>query len=406
MNDFNVITTEKVPIKMWTKGVQAEVGAQAQLKNLANLPFIYKWVAAMPDMHFGLGATIGSVIATDKAIIPAAVGVDLGCGMMAVRTSLMDVDLPGGLAHIRNAIEKAVPHGRTDNGGKNDRGGWGNIPGQIGSQWEFNLADKFKKICEKHPQIAKSNNVKHLGTLGTGNHFIEVCLDEEGRVWFMLHSGSRGVGGRIGQYFIRLAKEEMNQYFINLPDMNLAYLPQGTKYFKDYVEAVNWAQNYALINREIMMENTLEAIKKCIKKKFRADDLIVNCHHNYVQMENHYGRNVWVTRKGAVRARKSDWGIIPGSMGTKSFIVRGKGNLESFTSCSHGAGRAMSRKAAKEMFSVEDHKKATEGVECRKDASVIDETPGSYKPIDDVMNAQKDLVEVVHTLKQVLCVKG
>lgn len=408
MNNFDIIDTEKTPIKMWTKGVTVESAAQNQLRNLANLPFIHKWIAAMPDCHWGNGAAVGSVIATDKAIIPSAVGVDLGCGMMAVRTNLFDHDLPDNLKDIRFTIESMIPHGRTDNGGKNDRGAWKweDIPDHVEYEWNYSLKAQFEKICDKHPKIAKSNNVKHLGSLGTGNHFIEICIDEEHRVWIMLHSGSRGVGGRIGSYFISLAKEDMKKYFINLPDKNLAYLPEGSQYFKDYVEAVGWAQRFARINREIMMKYALQCLQAHVAQTMFADTMVVNCHHNYIEKEHHYGKNVWVTRKGAVRARAGDLGIVPGSMGAKSFIVRGKGNPESFCSCSHGAGRRMSRTQAKREFSLEDHAAATEGVECKKDESVLDETPGAYKPIDDVMNAQSDLVEIVHTLKQVLCVKG
>jgi tRNA-splicing ligase RtcB len=248
----------------------------------------------------------------------------------------------------------------------------------------------------------------HLGTLGSGNHFIEVCLDEKGRVWFMLHSGSRGVGNRIGTYFIRLAQDEMKRLFITLPNRDLAYLSEGSQHFDDYVQAVGWAQRFARENRNVMMAAVVAAVRKSkqIRRKFKADVMAVNCHHNYVQKENHYGEDVWVTRKGAVKAGLGDLGIIPGSMGARSYIVRGKGNRESFHSCSHGAGRAMSRTEAKKRFTLKDHRRATEGVECRKDRSVIDETPGAYKDIEAVMAAQSDLVEVVHTLKQVVCVKG
>lgn len=393
-------------VKMWTKGVPVEDDAKLQLTNVASMPFIHKWVAAMPDVHWGMGATIGSVIPSKRAIIPAAVGVDLGCGMMAVKTSLSADDLPENLKAARTAIEKAVPHGRTSSGkARSDRGAWGDVPEVIGKLWKSGLAKDFKRICDKHPVVEKSNHVNHLGTLGTGNHFIELCLDTEGGVWVMLHSGSRGVGNRIGSYFIKKAKEEMRLYHVNLPDENLAYLSEGTQNFDDYVEAVSWAQRFARMNREAMMRSTLSALRAELGD-FSANAMAVNCHHNYVEKEEHYGEHVYVTRKGAVRAGAGELGIIPGSMGTRSYIVRGKGNKESFCSCSHGAGRAMSRKEAKRRFTLEDHAKATEGVECRKDESVIDETPAAYKNIDAVMEAQKDLVEVVYTLKQVLCVKG
>lgn len=393
-------------IKAWVKGVALEDAARKQLQNVAQMPFVHKWVAAMPDVHWGMGATVGSVISTDKAIIPAAVGVDIGCGMMAVQTSLHANDLPDDLKPLRKAIERAVPHGRTHNGRGGDRGAWRELPKRNATAWKA-LKFDFDRIVDKHRKIGQSNNATHLGTLGTGNHFIEVCLDETDQVWFMLHSGSRGVGNRIGSYFIELAKQDMRRWFINLPDDNLAYLPEGTDHFDDYVEAVGWAQDYARENRRLMMEGMIEAIAQIPAiRPFTTDAMAVNCHHNYVEREHHYGKNVWVTRKGAVRARYDELGIIPGSMGAKSYIVRGLGNRESFHSCSHGAGRAMSRSAARKRFTVDDHKAATAHVECRKDANVIDETPMAYKPIDAVMEAQKDLVEVVHTLRQVICVKG
>jgi tRNA-splicing ligase RtcB len=395
-----------VPIKAWTRGVPVEDAAKQQLLNIATLPFIYRWIAVMPDVHLGKGATVGSVIPTTTAIIPAAVGVDIGCGMMAVRTSLNARDLPDDLHALRTAIERAVPHGRTDNGGRNDRGAWRQPPPRNAEAWA-NLAPKYNEIVEKHPRLGRGNDSNHLGTLGTGNHFIEVCLDESQNVWIVLHSGSRGVGNRIGQFFIELAKKDMRKFMINLPDQDLAYLPEGTENFNDYVTAVQWAQSYAMTNRELMMAEILDAIRAAnLLPPFSADAEVVNCHHNYVAVEEHYGQRVFVTRKGAVRAGKNDLGIIPGSMGAKSFIVRGKGNPESFESCSHGAGRAMSRTAAKKRFTLEDHARATEGIECRKDADVIDETPAAYKSIDAVMAAQSDLVDVVHTLKQVVVVKG
>jgi tRNA-splicing ligase RtcB (3'-phosphate/5'-hydroxy nucleic acid ligase) len=286
-----------------------------------------------------------------------------------------------------------------------DKGAWENAPTLAIDGWSQLVAD-FEKICERHPRLKNTNNLKHLGTLGTGNHFIEICLDEEQRVWFMLHSGSRGVGNAIGSHFIELAKQEMRRWMINLPDQDLAYLPEGSEHYADYVFAVDWAQRYARMNREIMMRHVVEAMRKVIPKPFEAQAEAVNCHHNYVQREHHYGKNVLVTRKGAVSARKGELGIIPGSMGAKSFIVRGLGNEESFCSCSHGAGRVMSRTQAKKLISVDDHIAATAHVECRKDADVVDESPAAYKSIDAVMEAQKDLVEIVHTLRQVVCVKG
>lgn len=401
-------------IKGWVKGVPVEGDAKKQLKNIAGLPFIYKHVAVMPDVHLGTGATIGSVIATRGAIIPSAVGVDIGCGIAAQLTDLTANDMTRGLHHLRHLIESKIPHGRTDNGGSNDRGAWGDFNG-VYKKLEPDLkadVDKLRKeldlIVAKHPKLTKAANRAfiHAGTLGTGNHFVEICLDETDRVWIMLHSGSRGVGNAIGRYFIEKAKEEMRLYHINLPDSDLAYLPEGTKYYSDYIEAVHWAQRYATLNRTIMMRATIEALADYIGQPINTSLTAVNCHHNYVSFENHFGAKVAVTRKGAVRADVDMLGIIPGSMGAKSFIVKGKGNRESFCSCSHGAGRIMSRTQAAKTFTLADHARDTAGVECRKDIDVIDETPKAYKNIEDVMAAQEDLIEIVHTLRQIVCVKG
>ena len=393
------------PIKMWTRGVPVDEASKRQLLNTSTMPFIYKWLAVMPDVHFGKGSTIGSVIPTKGAIIPAAVGVDIGCGMMAVRTSLTASDLPDDLAAVRSALEKAVPHGRTTTRAKRDKGAWENLPAATEEAWTT-LSSGFKAIVGKHPKLAKANTANHLGTLGTGNHFLEVCLDQEDRVWLMLHSGSRGVGNAIGSYFIERAKDDMRRFFINLPDADLAYLPEGTPNFADYWDAVDWAQRFAMENRKVMMRHAVDAMRGVIPKPFDAHLEAVNCHHNYVAREMHFGEEVMVTRKGAVHAGEGVMGIIPGSMGAKSFIVRGRGHAESFCSCSHGAGRVMSRTEAKRQFTVADHVAATAGVECRKDEGVIDETPRAYKDIDAVMAAQAALVEIVHTLRQVVCVKG
>jgi tRNA-splicing ligase RtcB len=392
-----------VPVKMWTRGVPVEDEAKRQLANAARLPIVFKHVAAMPDVHFGIGATVGSVIPTFKAIIPAAVGVDIGCGMIACKTTLTAEDLPDNLAPLRSAIERAVPHGRVP--GARDPGAWGKVPGAVDTAWA-QLEPDFIELCRDYPKLAKTNNRAHLGTLGTGNHFIEVCLDEQNFVWFMLHSGSRGVGNAIGTMFIELAKQDAIRNNANLPDRDLAYFEEGSRYFGDYVRAVGWAQKFAQLNREVMLRRVIEAAKTVIRKNFQSHIEAVNCHHNYVQKETHFGQEVYVTRKGAVSAKKGELGIIPGSMGARSYIVRGKGNPESFESCSHGAGRTMSRGEAKRRFTLADHRAATEGVECRKDKGVIDETPAAYKDIEAVMAAQQDLVEVVHTLKQVVCVKG
>src|SRR6266568_4612646 len=402
---YDVIEMGHVPVKAWVRGVPVEEMAREQLRNTASLPFVFKHIAVMPDVHWGKGSTVGSVIATKGAIIPAAVGVDIGCGMVAARLTLTASDLPDNLASIRSTIEATIPHGRTDNGGINDKGAWAHddVP-----KLKYDGYSELRCITEKHPKLerAAQRAPNHLGTLGTGNHFIEICLDEESHVWVMLHSGSRGIGNAIGSYFIERAKEHMRRWFVSLPDADLAYLPENTQDFDDYIEAVGWAQDYASANRRVMLAGTLVGLAKAIGLDILYDREAINCHHNYVARENHFGQNVLVTRKGAVRAREGDLGIIPGSMGACSFIVRGKGNPDSFQSCSHGAGRKMSRRAAKKSFTLADHKAATVGVECRKDEDVIDETPGAYKDIDAVMAAQNDLVEVVHTLKQVVCVKG
>ncbi|ULX50835.1 RNA-splicing ligase RtcB [Cupriavidus taiwanensis] len=393
------------PVKLWTRGVPVEGAAREQLVNTARMPFIFRHLAVMPDVHLGKGSTIGSVIPTVGAVIPAAVGVDIGCGMMAVKTSLTASDLPDNLGQLRSAIEHAVPHGRSAQGGRRDQGAWGNAPAHVDAAWA-EMAPGFRRITDKYPHLARANHRNHLGTLGTGNHFIEVCLDEAQSVWFMLHSGSRGIGNAIGTTFITLAQQDMRQHLANLPDRDLAYLVEGSAHYEDYIYAVSWAQAYARRNRELMMEAVLAAAQRVLRKPFQAQLEAVNCHHNYVQKEHHFGADVLVTRKGAVSARAGELGIIPGSMGARSFIVRGKGNPESFCSCSHGAGRTMSRSEAKRRFTVADQQQATRGVECRKDAAVIDEIPMAYKDIDAVMAAQSDLVEVVHTLRQVVCVKG
>jgi tRNA-splicing ligase RtcB len=400
-------TAKGSPIKAWVEGVPVEDQALAQLRNLSELPFIYKHIAVMPDVHWGMGATIGSVIATKGAVIPAAVGVDIGCGMSAQRTTLTASDLPDDLGALRSLIEAFIPHGRTNNGGPSDKGAHQDAPGYVLDAVNA-LQPRLDAIVSKHPKIqsASTRAAIHAGTLGGGNHFVEVCLDEEQRVWIMLHSGSRGVGNRIGTYFIEQARKEMERYFINLPDKDLAYLVDGSDLFYDYVEAVGWAQDYAKLNRELMMIAAVRVLSHTVPKPFTCDCGAINCHHNYVSRERHFGADVIVTRKGAVSAREGQLGIIPGSMGAKSYIVAGKGNRDSFCSCSHGAGRVMGRNEAKRRFTIEDHIAATTGVECRKDEGVIDETPGAYKDIDAVMSAQKDLIEIRYTLKQVLCVKG
>lgn len=383
------------PIKIWTDEVESS--ALTQLKNLARLPFINSnGVACMPDVHAGIGSTVGTVIATENAVIPAAVGVDIGCGMNAVRLSLKASDLPDNLKPLRDEIERRVPLGM---GGAHDDS---TDIGIVTADLLRTVVDPLYKgdYAKFHAKAASQ-----MGSLGSGNHFIEVCIDESQDVWIMLHSGSRGIGNMIGAHYIAKAKQDMEKFFVSLPDDNLAYFPEDTENFDDYMAAVGWAQNYALENRRRMMIQVIEAMRGMLPA-FTITQEAINCHHNYVEKEHHFGRNMWVTRKGAIRAREGDLGIIPGSMGQRSYIVRGKGNLASYCSCSHGAGRVMSRAEAKRRFSLTDLIAQTDGVECRKDEGVIDEIPASYKDIDQVMANQTDLVEVVHTLKQVLCVKG
>jgi tRNA-splicing ligase RtcB (3'-phosphate/5'-hydroxy nucleic acid ligase) len=387
-----------VPVKVFTDDLEAS--ARQQLVNLSKLPIIHHHVAAMPDVHAGIGATVGSVIATKQAIIPAAVGVDIGCGMIAARTSLSGDQLDeASLNRVFNQITRDVPVGRDQH--------------KEGRELAHAVAPfrrELKSITDAHPELEKrfkraQNWVQQMGTLGGGNHFIEVCLDESSRVWVMLHSGSRGIGNAIGTYFIELARRDMANHIANLPDRDLAYFREGSGHFDEYVRAVDWAQRYAAANREAMMDTVLTAMRRHLPP-FDVTSEAVNCHHNYVQRERHYGERVWVTRKGAIRAGGGELGIIPGSMGAKSYIVRGRGSAESFESCAHGAGRRMSRSAAQKQFTSADLARQTEGVICRKDSGVVDEIPAAYKPIDEVMENQRDLVEVVHTLKQVLCVKG
>ena len=393
-----VLLNQKAPVKIWTEDIDDR--SKEQLSNIASLPFIHHHVAAMPDVHLGIGATIGSVIATHKAIIPAAVGVDIGCGMVAARLSLTANAIDEkSLKKVFDQITRDVPVGRGQH--PDDR-----VLIEAVRPFEAGL----KALTERHPQLLKafgkfSKWVNQMGTLGGGNHFIEVCLDEVNQVWVMLHSGSRGIGNAMADYFIQLARRDMERWMIHLPDRDLAYFPEGTEHFDDYVEAVHWAQDYALQNRQSMLELVLAALRRHLPP-FTVTSEIVNCHHNYVAREHHYQANVWVTRKGAIRAREGDLGIVPGSMGARSYIVRGKGNAESFCSSAHGAGRRMSRTAAEQCFTEADLAEQTRGVICRKDKGVLDEIPGAYKDIDVVMENQHDLTEIVHTLKQVVCVKG
>ena len=392
------IVSQRVPVKIWTD--DADANCRRQLENIASLPIVHHHVAAMPDVHLGIGATIGSVIATRAAIIPAAVGVDIGCGMVACRLSLTGNQLDErALKKIFDQISRDVPVGREQHPDARAR-----------TSAAQPFARRLDSMLKKHPLLLKSVGrhskwVNQMGTLGGGNHFIELCLDESKRVWVMLHSGSRGIGNALATYFIALARRDMERMMLQLPDRDLAYFEEGSEHFDDYVEAVGWAQEYAMQNRREMIDLVLAALKRHLPG-FEVTGEVVNCHHNYVAQEHHYGADVWITRKGAIRARAGDLGIIPGSMGAQSFIVRGKGNAESFDSCAHGAGRRMSRTAANKQFSAADLVRQTEGVVCRKDKGVVDEIPGAYKDITTVMANQSDLVEVLHTLKQVVCVKG
>ena len=391
----------KHPVKVWTDDLDEL--ARSQLENLSSLECVYHHVAAMPDVHGGMGATIGSVIPTINAIIPAACGVDIGCGMCANQLSIRADQLPDNLRGVRGLIEAAVPVGF-------DQHQKPRASKPVLRKFELGL----DAILERHPDITSmtSNIYKkwtsQLGTLGGGNHFIEICLDEDNAVWVMLHSGSRGIGNIIGRHFIQLAKQDMDETHLrNLPDVNLAYLSEGTQYFNDYIDAVWWAQEYAAVNREVMMSLVLGALRESTDlPDFEVLGSAVNCHHNYVSREIHYGQQAFITRKGAISAKAGELGIIPGSMGAKSYIVKGKGNEESFTSSAHGAGRRMSRKRARKEFTVDDLQTQTVGVECRKDEGVLDELPSAYKDIDTVIANQADLVDVVHTLKQIVCVKG
>ncbi|MHB1630647.1 MAG: RtcB family protein [Acidithiobacillus sp.] len=388
-----------VPIHLWANLENVEDQALQQLGNISRLPVVAGHIAVMPDVHLGKGATVGSVIPTESAIVPASVGVDIGCGMCAVQLILTAKDLPDSLKAIRAQIERDVPVGQ----GMHDSRGY---HGSLASR----LESGFDALMERAPDLLNRRKTKdawafQIGTLGGGNHFIELCLDERDGVWIMLHSGSRGIGNAIGEYYISKARAYIERQGYGLPDKDLAWLPESEPLFQDYWNALSWAQEYASINRQAMLDDVLKGLRRYLPP-FQMARAIINCHHNYVAREEHDGRTLYVTRKGAIRAQEGDWGIIPGSMGTRSYIVRGKGHEDAYCSCSHGAGRVMSRGEAKRHFSAEDVAAQTAGVECRKDAGVIDELPGAYKDIDAVMAQQTELVEIVHTLKQVLCVKG
>jgi tRNA-splicing ligase RtcB len=428
-HNYNVIYPDAAGtnaiIKVWNKGVQFEQRAVDQLVNISKLPFVRPYVAAMPDCHWGNGATVGSVIPTEGAIIPAAVGVDIGCGMMAVRTNLT-------LAHLEDGdngnmpkfmfeqISKAIPTGRTNNGGEGDRGAWHDVPEDISQVWKTEFSEEVEPwsklvtidgdcVFARHPGALSKNAAKQLGTLGTGNHFIEVCVAEDEQLWVVIHSGSRGFGNRIGSYFTNVAKKRCAEWFVHLPDPELAFFPSSTQEYKDYISALMLAQKFAWRNREIMMQRTLKAIgAEYGTASHHVPNMgnVVHCHHNYMAIEQHFGKKVILTRKGAVRAEEGDFVIIPGSMGARTYIARGLGSPHSFKSCSHGAGRAMGRNEARKQITLEQHIAATAGVACHKGAEVIDESPAAYKDIEAVMAAQSDLVEPVVRLKQIVCVKG
>lgn len=429
---------QKVPIKMWNQYVPAfEDKAIEQLVQIASMPFVKPWVAAMPDTHLGIGATVGSVIPTQGAVMPAAVGVDIGCGMIAVRTNLKSpVGIPGKenvLQESFEAISKAVPHGRTNDGGVGDRGAWGDIPGDILDIWEEEFEPHIYTqtntltAFERHPKSLSMNAVKQLGTLGTGNHFIELAVEidnPDSKIWVVLHSGSRGFGNKIGSYYTRLARDLNEKHFIQLPNRDLGYLVEGTQEFNDYTMSVSVAQAFAWRSREIMVSRVLKAIGAQEDTNFvyaPTQNAIpvegldpgevyvpsrIHMHHNYMDKTFIKGIPTLLTRKGAVKADYGDWVIIPGSMGAKTYLGVGTGNPESFHSCSHGAGRAMSRTQALHTFSVDQHIAATQGVYCDKTRGTLDETPAAYKNIDDVMASQSDLVTPILSLKQIVSVKG
>ena len=386
----------------WLPPDQIEPAAMQQIVKLASMPFIFKHVAVMPDCHVGMGATVGSCIPTDGAIIPAAVGVDIGCGMVAVRTPLSRSDLPADLSGIREGIERRIPL----SAGKYDR--------RLSPTAEARVATLEKKGGDRLRVYRKlSRRVdwrRQLGSLGSGNHFIEITLDESGGVWTFLHSGSRGIGNRIAMQHIRTAQRLMKRESIRLPDRDLAYLSEGTEEFDEYIRDLRWAQDFALLNREEMMDRVMTELSYTVYEEGGHEGEIelerIQCHHNFTQKERHYGKDVWVSRKGAIQAREGQMGLIPGSMGTASYVVRGLGSEAAFETAPHGAGRRFSRTQARKRFSMEDFDRDMQGIEVRRSKEFIDELPGAYKDIDTVMEQSKDLVEIVHTFRQIVNVKG
>lgn len=392
-------------VKFWTANMDVEFAALDQIRNMSKLPILAGHISIMPDVHMGKGATVGSVVPTRSAIVPAMVGVDIGCGMCAAMTNLTAADLPDSLLSLRNALESKIPVGFAEHKRSDIR-----VTGPYADVLRKNLrknSEAFEKLAMlKRLGRADFNKIgRQVGTLGGGNHFIELCLDSEDRVWIMLHSGSRNIGNMIGSVAIEMAKEQAATRDYSLVDKDLAWLDEGTPEFDAYIEAMHWAQDYARFNRDTMMNIATSVLKDKFPQLLIVGE-VVNCHHNFTSLEEHFGEKIWVTRKGAVSAQAGQMGIIPGSMGAKSFIVSGKGNADAYCSCQHGSGRKMSRNQAKKLFSVEDLEEQTAGVECRKDSGVIDEIPGAYKDIDEVMACSTDLVDVVHTLKQIMCIKG
>lgn len=392
-------------VKMWTGDMEVEFAALDQIRNISQLPILAGHIAIMPDVHMGKGATVGSVIPTRNAIIPAAVGVDIGCGMCAVMTNLTATDLPDSLLSLRNQVERDIPVGFNEH-----KKGIPSVSGPYADVLRKNLRKSMNDfenlaLLDRLGRADFNKIGRQVGTLGGGNHFIELCLDSEDRVWIMLHSGSRNIGNMIGSVAIDMAKEQAAQRDWGLVDKDLAWLDEGTAEFDAYIEAMHWAQDYAKFNRDTMMNLMISLMKRKFPQMLVVGE-VVNCHHNFTSLEEHFGEKMWVTRKGAVSARVGEMGIIPGSMGAKSFIVQGRGHADAYCSCSHGAGRKHSRNGAKKLFNLDDLAAQTMGVECRKDDGVLDEIPGAYKDIDQVMAAQTELVDIVHTLKQVMCIKG
>ncbi len=411
---FVIKEENKWPIKIWSTPESVESQAIQQLKNVSSLPFIFKHISAMPDVHLGFGATVGSVIPTKGAVIPSAVGVDIGCGMLAWNTGLEREQLPDSTL-LRGMIEKVIPVGFNKRNKEHEYFEYLLEKEFTTMEMIHNIPDwvAFNKKSNKYFEPVGQKIALQFGTLGGGNHFIELSEDETGLIWVVLHSGSRGIGKLTADFYMDLAKEECNKWFVNLPDKDLAFLASDSTGYKKYIIDLDWCQKYAWWNRLAMVSDVQDVLKFLIPElKTRdftdgsMDSNFIHCHHNYATMENHFGENILVTRKGAISAREGQLGIIPGSMGARSYIVVGLGNKDSFCSASHGAGRLMGRNEAKKRFNLKDFASQTNGVDCKKDDSVLDEIPGAYKNIDEVMANQKDLVTPIHTLKQFICIKG